>query len=101
MFSVQFATPAIVFSVLEPLSNATPCISFLDANKTLVPIYDDLPPVINSRNPDEIAKFIHEILTDYDYCTNLGYKSWLWIKNNSSEEKFVKSFCDVFNLASY
>jgi hypothetical protein len=30
---------------------------------------------------------------DYE---GLSYKSWLWIKNNCSEEKFVESFLALF-----
>jgi len=92
----QFGTPVVTFASLEPLSNATPCISFFDENKIKIPFYKELPPLINSNDPYKIAELMHNIINDDNYYSDLCYRSWLWVKNNCSEEVFVKSFLELF-----
>jgi hypothetical protein len=33
-----------------------------------------------------------KITSDTDYASNLSYDSWLWTKENCSEEKFSEAF---------
>lgn len=92
----QFGTPVLTYSILESLSNATPCISFYIDKDIRVPFYKEIPPVFNSKNPDEIAIFMSKITESENHKNEVGYKSWLWAKENCSEQKFVQSFLNVF-----
>jgi hypothetical protein len=93
----QFGTPVITFAALEPLANACVCTSFHEANNSEVPYYSEMPPLFNSKDPDEIAFFISKVMADETYLNELCYKSWVWAKNNCSEENFVESFIKLFN----
>ena len=93
----QFGTPVINFSILEPLANASIGVSFFNETISSVPSYKTFPPVFNSREPEPIAEFMIQILKNEDAYTDLSYNSWLWVKENCSEEKFVESFLDVFH----
>jgi len=93
----QLRTPVITFSVVEPLANGTICVSFFEDNNSKVPFYKEKPPIFNSKDPDEIANFICKLMSNKDYYTELCYKSWCWIKDNCSEEKFVESFLELFS----
>lgn len=92
----QFGTPVITFSVLEPLSNASVCVSFFENCDERIPYYKEIPPVINTQCPDEIANHIYRLTIDADYYNDLSYRSWRWIRDNCSEEKFVESFLKLF-----
>lgn len=94
----QFATPVLAYSAIEPLAKATPCISYYyEDNNDRIPFYAELPPVFNSKNTEEIAYFMANILKDEHYYNDLSYKSWLWIKNNCSEINFINSFVNLYN----
>lgn len=92
----QFATPVITFASLEPLANVTPSISHYLDNSLQVPWYKTNPPIFNSRDQDEIALLMHKVSTDEGYYKELSYKSWLWIKDNCSEESFINAFIKIF-----
>lgn len=92
----QFGTPVINFSILEPLANASISVSFFDEKISSVPSYKTFPPVSNSREPEQIAEFMIQILSNEDTYNALSYKSWLWAKENCSESKFVESFLELF-----
>lgn len=95
----QFGNPCLTYSVLEPLAFGTPCISYYQQNviHTLdIPYYSKMPPIMDSKEPDKIAAFIHLLLSDKKRYDNLVYKSWLWAKESCSEEKFVESFIKLF-----
>ncbi len=95
----QFATPCITYSVLEPIVCATPCISYYHKNHIIsanVPYYEEMPPVMDSKEPDEIAELINSILSDKKFKDDLVYKSWAWARDFCSEEEFVKSFQKMF-----
>ena len=94
----QFGTPALAYAVLEPLSNATSCASFAGDNDAHVPFYKSMPPIFNSKDPCEIGKFMHKIISDAEYASKMSYESWLWAKNNCSEERFVESFVGEMSL---
>jgi glycosyltransferase involved in cell wall biosynthesis len=88
----QFGTPALCYGTLESLANATPCISFFKRWDAKTPFYETVPPVFNSKNPEEIADFMWRLSLDEKYSSELSYKSWLWARENCSEEKFVETF---------
>lgn len=93
----QFGASVINFSLLEPLANASICVSFFNEKISSVPTYKTFPPVFNSREPQLIAEFMIQILSNEDAYNALSYNSWLWTKENCSEEKFVESLLDVFH----
>ena len=92
----QFGTPVITNAVIEPLSNATPCVSFFNGIENNVPFYKNLPPVYNSKNISEVANFIEKVNSDKNYYMSLSSESWRWIRDNCSEELFVESFINLF-----
>ena len=92
----QFGTPVLTFAALEPLVNGTICISSLSDNDDRIPFYHSRPPIFSSKDPAKIANFMIKILTNPEEYAELSYQSWLWIKNNCSEEKFVDSFKKIF-----
>ncbi len=99
----QFGKPALTYVVVEPLSNASPCISFVGNNDTNAPFYNTIPPILNSKDLEEIVHFISKITSDIDYASSISYNSWLWAKENCSEERFVKTFLNEmsFGLGEY
>ena len=92
----QFGTPVITLSILEALSNGTVGVSFFDEQKSMVPFYNEYPPIFNNKDPKDISEFMMKLLSDRDTYEKLSYKSWLWIKNNCSEDNFVESFLKLF-----
>jgi glycosyltransferase involved in cell wall biosynthesis len=95
----HFGTPVITYAALEPLANGTISISFSNDNDPSVPYYKEKPPIFSSKDPKEIAEFMVRILARSEDYEGLLYKSWLWIQNNCSEEKFVESFLTIFQKA--
>lgn len=95
----QFGTSVINFSLLEPLANASICVSFFNETNSPLPYYKTIPPVFNSREPQLIAEFMIRTLRNEEIYNSLSYNSWLWVKENCSEEKFVESFLALFQEA--
>jgi hypothetical protein len=89
----------ITYAALEPLASGTISISFSNDNDPSVPYYKEKPPIFSSKDPKEIAEFMVRILARSEDYEGLLYKSWLWIQNNCSEEKFVESFLTIFQKA--
>lgn len=94
----QFGTPAITFAMLEPLCNATPCASWFGDIPIQIPYYSTLPPVLNSKIPEEIAAFVSKMMDSNDECESLGKLSWEWTRMNCSEENFVIAYKSIFGL---
>ena len=94
----QFGTPVLTFAAVEPLSRATPCVSFFGDVNGDVPFYGMIPPVFNSNNHEEIADFMEKIRTDTGYASDASYRSWLWAKENCSAEKFAEAFLKEMSL---
>jgi glycosyltransferase involved in cell wall biosynthesis len=88
----QFGEPILAYTAIEPVSCATPTASFFEYNNTLVPFYKTRPHVLNSRDPGEIAVFMDNIVSDPEYAERWSHDTWLWARENCSEEKFVESF---------
>jgi len=91
----QFGIPVITYSILEPLANGSIGISFFNA-PTAVPFYETYPPVFNTRDPNEIALIMDKIMSDQGGRDEFSHESWLWIKRNCSEERFVEAFVALF-----
>ncbi len=97
----QFGTPALTYAALEPLANGTVSVSFSNKNNSTVPFYEEYPPIFSSKDPKEIAGFMAETLSKKENHAALSYESWLWIRDNCSEEKFVKSFVNLFGQSHH
>lgn len=95
----QFGASVINFSLLEPLANASICVSFFNETNSSLPYYKTIPPMFNSREPQLIAEFMIRTLRNEEIYNGLSYNSWLWVKENCSEEKFVESFLGLFQEA--
>lgn len=91
----QFGTPLLNYAVLEPLSNASPTVSFVGDYDDSVPFYSTPPPIFNTMDPEKIANFIHRITSDTGYASEVSYNSWFWAKENCSEERFTKDFLEI------
>ena len=92
----HFGTPVITHAILEALANGSVGVSFFDEQKSMVPFYNEYPPIFNNKDPKDISEFMMKVLSDRDTYGKLSYKSWLWIKNNCSEDNFVESFVKLF-----
>ena len=92
----QFGTPVLTYAALEPLANGTISASFLNKNNSLVPFYKEMPPIFSGKDPKEIAEFMVRTLAQKEKYASVSYKAWLWIEDNCSEGKFVKSFIKLF-----
>jgi glycosyltransferase involved in cell wall biosynthesis len=92
----QFGASVINFSLLEPLANASICVSCFKEANSPPPYYKTIPPIFNSREPELIAEFMIRTLRNEKVYNGLSYDSWLWAKENCSEEKFVESFLTLF-----
>lgn len=89
----QFGTPVLANSALEPLTQATPCISYFDdGRKNNIPFYENTPSVYNSCDENIISQFLVNIMSDNSYYDEVCYDSWLWINNNCNEDLFSKKF---------
>jgi glycosyltransferase involved in cell wall biosynthesis len=91
----QFGIPVITYSILEPLANGSIGISFFNA-PTAIPFYETHPPVFNTRDPNEIALIMDKIMSDQGGRDEFSHESWLWVKRNCSEERFVEAFVALF-----
>lgn len=96
----QFGTPVLAFSALEPLTQATPCISyFWDGQSQDVPFYENSPPILNTKDPAIIADYLAQLMTNQDLYKKACHDAWLWINNNCLEYHFVKKITGIFNEA--
>ena len=96
----QFTTPCLTHAVLEPLAYGTPCVSYYqkESIRSLsLPYYDEMPPVMDSRDPDQMAAYMYRLLSDKECYEELVHKSWQWAQKNCSEEKFVETFTEIFD----
>jgi len=88
----QFGTPVLTGAALEPLSFATPSVSYYTDNAADIPYYASLPPVHNSRDPETIAGFMDRIVQDGAYAEEVSRSSWEWVRRHCSEEVFAETF---------
>jgi len=94
----QFATPVLAFTALEPLAQANVSISFFDRVDSRVPFYPEDPPIFKSKEPREIGEFMAGIMASPQQHEDLCRRSWQWIKENCSEERFVAGFVKSLSL---
>jgi glycosyltransferase involved in cell wall biosynthesis len=92
----HFGTPVVTNAALEPLSCATPCISYYGQDVKGVPFYDEYPPLYNSNDPAEISDFMFKVNRDKEFAGQLRYKSWDWTRRFCSEKTFINSFVKFF-----
>lgn len=93
----HFGTPVVTNAALEPLSCATPCISYYGQEAEGMPFYDEYPPLYNSNDPARIADFMVRVNKDKELAGQLRYKSWDWIRRFCSEKEFTGRFISIFN----
>lgn len=92
----QFGTPALNFSVVEPLSQATPCLSYELPPHPGVPWYPTPAPGRVGRDPGELGREIARLLRDPAALAALARESWCWAREHCSEERFVERFRTLF-----
>lgn len=87
----QFGTNVLTNSVLEPLSFG--CIS-ISSDKSIVDkyYYSNIPPIINSDDPKDIAYQMIKLDENAQCKTTLILDSYEWVKNNCSIERFVSAY---------
>ncbi len=94
----QFGTPVLAFTALEPLAQANVSISAFERVDPRVPFYPEDPPIYKSKDPREIAEFMAQIVAHPQQYADLCRRSWEWIKENCSEERFAAEFVKSFSL---
>ncbi|MDA8232954.1 MAG: glycosyltransferase [Magnetospirillum sp.] len=95
----QFGTPVLTYAALEPLASGTPCASYyMDRAPSPAGFYEKLPPIWNSKEPNEIAEVMVNVAeTPEDEYKTLCASSWQWIYDNCSEVTFARSFAAEFH----
>ena len=97
----QFGTPVLAFSSLEPLTAATPCISFFwDGSEQGVPFYKTSIPVFNTKDPVYIAQHLAYLMSDHVYYEKSCYEAWRWIQENCLEEHFSQALSAIFSAGN-
>ena len=96
----QFGTPVLAFTALEPLAQANVAISAFERVDPRVPFYPEDPPIFKSKAPRKIAEFMAQMVAQPQQHANLCRRSWEWIKENCSEERFAAEFVKSFSLNS-
>ncbi|MHB8067025.1 MAG: glycosyltransferase family protein [Desulfobaccales bacterium] len=96
----QFGTPVLAFTALEPMAQANVSISAFELIDPKVPFYPEDPPIFKSREPREIAAFMAQLVASPQQYADLCQRSWEWIKENCSEERFAAEFVRSFSLDS-
>ena len=95
----QFVTPAITYAALEPLAFGTPCVSWFDRGDLDVPLYEILPPLRNTRSPEEIAEIMCQAVEGGDNYAAECAAGWSWVRDNCSEENVAVCFAELFESA--
>ena len=91
----QFGTEAFEGVALEPMLLGIPVITWVGSvheprfNKP--PWYKTFPPVFNSKNPEEIADFMIEILNDQQKYKEISERSYQWCVENCSIDVFIEA----------
>ncbi len=88
----QFGTPVLTYAALEPLAQATACLSWTGPRAAAVPWYEDPPPVEGSLEPEELAAAIGRLLGDATAREGAEEAGWRWVRSNCSEEAFAEAF---------
>jgi len=88
----------LTFAALEPLAQANVSISAFTRIDPMVPFYPEDPPIFKSKEPREIAEFMAQVMAGPQQYADLCRRSWEWIKENCSEERFVAEFVKSFHL---
>lgn len=92
----QFGTPVLTFTALEPMAQASVSISAYGGIDHRLPFYTSEPPILKSKDPKKIGEFLTRITTNPKEHQDLCRRSWEWIRENCSEEKFVAAFIKSF-----
>jgi glycosyltransferase involved in cell wall biosynthesis len=93
----QFGTPVLAFTALEPLAQANISISAFARIDSRVPFYPEDPPIFKSKEPREIAAFMAQMVAQPQQYADLCRRSWEWIKENCTEERFAAEFVKSFS----
>lgn len=96
----QFGTPVLAYSALEPLAQATPCVSyFTDGQFYGIPFYEKVPPILNTKDPAIIADYLAQLMTNQDVHKKACHDAWSWVNDNCLEGHFVNEMTDMFEEA--
>lgn len=57
-------------------------------------LIDSLPPILNARNPDDIAVHLNKCYNEPDYCRDIGSKAKIWFEKhvNASLEIIISEY---------
>ncbi|HEY5998750.1 MAG TPA: glycosyltransferase [bacterium] len=97
----QFGTPVITYAMLEPLAEGTPCLSHFVFPHPGVPGYPEPPPGMAPRDPEGLAREIGLLLGDEAAREDAAARSWAWVRDHCSEERFVEAFREIFPLEAW
>lgn len=92
----QFGTPVITYAMLEPLAEGTPCLSHFVHPHPGVPGYAVPPPGCAARDPEGLAREMGRLLRDEGERAAAAERSWAWVRDNCSEERFEEAFREIF-----
>lgn len=88
----EFARGCLALCAVEAMACGSPTITYIGPNNPHVPFYSMLPPIINSKDPMEIAKQISLLIESGQARKNLEFQSYEWIRKFCSHNEIRKSF---------
>jgi glycosyltransferase involved in cell wall biosynthesis len=106
----QFGSPVLEYTAVEPLALGKPVASWLGSSDSemykRVPFYKEFPPVINSKDPKEIAEVFLEIALDSDKYNKISRQSLEWFNKFCSLSQLEDSFINLktfegFNIKDF
>lgn len=91
----QFLTPAMGSVAFESLALGCRVITALD-ELTVTQFFDEMPPILNARDPEEIAAALCRVVEDPEDSAGIGPAAMDWFQRRHSTERIVE-----LQLAAY
>lgn len=88
----QFSRGCLALCAVESMACGTTTVTYIGEPSLEVPFYPELPPVFNSKNPEEISTFILRVLSDEQFRKKLETDSYQWVREQCSYKRFNESF---------
>ena len=94
----QFSRGCLALCAVESMACGTTTVTYLGDHSKSVPFYPVLPPVFNSKNPENISEFLIRVLNDESFRKERGIDSYKWVREQCSSNRFNESFKTMVNM---